>query len=150
MVLSFGIHCQWNSETLHQKYPSKSNWKFTYWTKSVSSFKLFLIVHLFGVGGFYTSYLKKVDCRTPIYRWKAITCISWNHSNSTKFIWNYTRIGGALSSISLPIERAPPLSNSLHTIYHVILFVSVYCIFFHINVLIFCNSVLFPCSVVTC
>ena len=25
--------------------------------------------------------------------------------------------GGALSSISLPIERAPPLRNSLHTIY---------------------------------
>ena len=28
---------------------------------------------------------------------------------------NYDRGGGAPSSISLPIERAPPLSNSLHT-----------------------------------
>ena len=25
--------------------------------------------------------------------------------------------GGVLSAISLPIERAPPLSNSLHTVY---------------------------------
>ena len=32
--------------------------------------------------------------------------------------------GGTLSSISLPIERAPPLSNSLHTIYPV----PMYCI----------------------
>ena len=31
----------------------------------------------------------------------------------------------ALSSISLPIERAPPLSNSLHTIYFVPLSISI-------------------------
>ena len=37
--------------------------------------------------------------------------------------------GGALSSISVPTERAPPLSNSLNTIY-LDLLVFVYCINF--------------------
>ena len=47
----------------------------------------------------------------------------WPHhySNPTKFTQNYSNGGagggGALSSISLPIERAPLLSNSLHTIF---------------------------------
>ena len=42
--------------------------------------------------------------------------------------------GEALSSISLPIERAPPLSNSLHPIYLVPpLFVFVYCINFSVS-----------------
>ena len=51
----------------------------------------------------------------------------------------------ALSSISLSIERAPPLSNSLHTIYLVpLLFVFVYCINFSVSiVLIFCNIIIF-------
>ena len=44
--------------------------------------------------------------------------------------------GGALSSISLPIERAPPLSNSLHTIYY--LASLRICILY----LVFCNIVL--------
>ena len=50
-----------------------------------------------------------------------------------------------LSSISLPIERAPPLSNSLHSIYLVSLYLHITLIFC-INVLNFCNIVLFPCS----
>ena len=36
----------------------------------------------------------------------------------------------ALSSISLTCERAPPSSNSLHTIYHVFCFIFLYCITF--------------------
>ena len=42
--------------------------------------------------------------------------------------------GGALSSISLLIERAPHLSNSLHTIYFVpLLIVFLYCINFSVS-----------------
>ena len=44
--------------------------------------------------------------------------------NAWKEISEKLGIGGALSSISLATERAPPLSNSLHTIY----LVSMFCI----------------------
>ena len=57
-------------------------------------------------------------------------------------------IGGALSSISLPIERAPPLSNSLHTIYLVPFCI---CIFYYFSVslyLVLCSVVLLNICIV--
>ena len=48
--------------------------------------------------------------------------------------------GGTLSSISLPIERAPPLSNFLHTIYLGLL-VFVYCIDFLYHCINFCDII---------
>ena len=51
--------------------------------------------------------------------------------------FNFDQGGGALSSISLPTERAPLLSNSLHTIY-LDLLVFVYCI----NFLYYCINFL--------
>ena len=56
---------------------------------------------------------------------------------------------GALSSISLPFERAPPLIPSMQFIIFFFLQLFILLIF-HIKVLIFCNSILFPCSLVTC
>ena len=52
----------------------------------------------------------------------------------------YERREGALSSISLPIERAPPLSNSLYTIYFPCI-----CILY----LFFCNIIISVSSFVT-
>ena len=42
----------------------------------------------------------------------------WVPGDSTGEIKVANQGGGALSSISLTTERAPPLSNSLHTNYH--------------------------------
>ena len=52
-------------------------------------------------------------------------------------LMNISAQGGALSSISLPIERAPPLSNSLHAIYHLAPLCT--CILY----LVYCNIVFF-------
>ena len=57
-------------------------------------------------------------------------------------------IGGALSSISLSIQRAPPLSNSLHTIYLVPFCI---CIFYYFSVslyLVLCSVVLLNICIV--
>ena len=49
-----------------------------------------------------------------------IKCVysALNHSKPTKMVSDYCRMGGgeARHSISLAMERPPPLSNSLHTI----------------------------------
>ena len=52
-------------------------------------------------------------------------------------LMNTSEQGGALSSISLPIERAPPISNSLHAIYHLAPLCA--CILY----LVYCNIVFF-------
>ena len=50
-------------------------------------------------------------------------------------------LGGALSLISLT-KRAPPLSNSFHTIYHVFFSYFYIVLLLSVDVLIICNVVL--------
>ena len=50
---------------------------------------------------------------------------------------------GALSSISLTTERAPPLSNSLHTIYQVLCIIFTYRITLSVDALILLCVILF-------
>ena len=82
---------------------------------------------------------------------------SWNcpviqiQPNSIEIIQNRGALsslgGGALSSISLPIERAPPLSNSLDTIFpHFFIFYS-FIYFYSVSLYQFLlHFVVFPCS----